>query len=107
MRPMLPQITASEAGDHTARSGDIHRPVLLLCRMLTRSARPLAPSHIRSVLSLDVVSTRRDPEAIAMKHINPQALGNEPEIALLQQIWGSRWVHVTSRLVPRQHWSQA
>ena len=63
MRPMLPQITASAAGDHTARSGDIQRPVLLLCRMLTRSAKPFAPSQMRSVLSRDVVSTRLDPDS--------------------------------------------
>ncbi len=61
MRPMLPQMTASPAGDHTARSGDIQRPVLLLCLMTTRSARPLAPSQMRSVLSREVVSTRLDP----------------------------------------------
>jgi len=61
MRPMLPQMTASPAGDHTARSGEIQRPVLLLCLMTTRSARPLAPSQMRSVLSREVVSTRFDP----------------------------------------------
>ena len=61
MRPMLPQMTTSPAGAHTARSGDIQRPVLLLCLMTTRSARPLAPSQMRSVLSRDVVRTRLDP----------------------------------------------
>ena len=62
-RSMLPQTMVLESDPHTARKGEIQRPVLLLCFMIGPGARPLAPSHTRSVLSRDVVSTRCEPAA--------------------------------------------
>jgi hypothetical protein len=63
---------------------------LLLCRMLTRSARPFAPSQMRSVLSRDVVSTRLDPGG-AQGSTMPTALRQESRVQ--QQVGSDYRLH--------------
>ena len=58
---MLPTAMKSLPGPHTARNGDIQRPVLLLWEMMVASCNAVSPRQMRTVLSLDVLRTRRDP----------------------------------------------
>lgn len=58
---MLPTTMASAAGAHTARKGEIQRPVLLLCFITGPRARPLWASQTWSVLSRDVLTMRCEP----------------------------------------------
>lgn len=62
---------ASLAGDHTARKGEIQRPVLLLCFMTGPGAKPFFASHTRSVLSRLVLTMRCEPAAKDVGFIRP------------------------------------